>query len=327
MKYLTYTVAGYMLLALIWWSVLLTRNNQALLSARTEAMQLKYGKIYQADNFDISNMPEYTQMFEKSERQHYMIIGEGIVFGVMLIIGIWFIQKSLDRELESAGKQKNFLLSVTHELKSPIASINLILQTLLHRDLKKEKSLELYKNALSESTRLEKLINNMLFTTKINTSYQYNLEPTDISQLTKENVQKFRFQYPDVHFQEDIAKDIQTMVDREAYVSLLINLLENAEKYTGSSKEISLSLHPSGTGTVILSVTDNGHGILPTEKDKVFDQFYRSGSEETRRTKGTGLGLYIVKKIVQAHKGKVRILDNQPAGSIIEVTLPLNITV
>ena len=327
MKYLTYTVAGYMLLALIWWSVLLTRNNQALLIARIEAMQLKYGKIYQTDSFNITNLPEYTQMVEKSERQHYMIIGEGIVFGVMLIIGIWFIQKSLDRELESAGKQKNFLLSVTHELKSPIASINLILQTLLRRDLNKEKSLELYKNALSESTRLEKLINNMLFTTKINTSYQYNFEPTDISQLTQENVQKFRFQYPEVHFRDDITNEIHTMVDREAYVSLLINLLENAEKYTGSSKEIFLSLHPSGTNTVILSVKDNGYGILPTEKDKVFDQFYRSGSEETRRTKGTGLGLYIVKKIVQAHKGKVRILDNQPAGSIIEVTLPLNITV
>lgn len=327
MKYLTYTVAGYMLLALIWWSVLLTRNNQALLKARIETMQMRYDRLYEVADYNITQLPEYTEMVRKSERQRYMIIGEGLVFGIMLIVGIWFIQKSLDRELEAAEKQKNFLLSVTHELKSPIASINLILQTLLKRKLDAEKSLELYENALSESTRLEKLINNLLFTTKINTSYTYNLEPTDISNLTRQHGEKFRFQHPDAAFTMDITDNIHTLVDRESYVSLLTNLLENAEKYTGTDKKINLSLQKSDQQNMaVLSVKDNGPGVSHPEKDKIFDQFYRSGAEETRKTKGTGLGLYIVKKIVQAHKGKVRILDNHPRGSIFEVSLPLNFT-
>lgn len=316
-----------MLLALIWWSVLLTRNNQALLKARIETMQMRYDRLYEVANYNITQLPEYTEMVHKSERQRYMIMGEGLVFGIMLIVGIWFIQKSLDRELEAAEKQKNFLLSVTHELKSPIASINLILQTLLKRKLDAEKSLELYENALSESTRLEKLINNLLFTTKINTSYTYNLEPTDISNLTRQHGEKFRFQHPDVAFTMDITDNIHTLVDRESYVSLLTNILENAEKYTGTEKKINLSLQKSDQQNMaVLSVKDNGPGVSHLEKDKIFDQFYRSGAEETRKTKGTGLGLYIVKKIVQAHKGKVRILDNHPRGSIFEVSLPLNFT-
>lgn len=323
MKYLTYTVAGYMLLALIWWAVLLTQNNKALFKAESEAMQLKYNTLYGVENFTLDNVPEYHQLVKKHQRKKYMILGEGLVFGIMLISGIWFIQKSLERELDIARKQKNFLLSITHELKSPIASINLILQTLIKRSIPPDKSREMHENALSESTRLENLINNLLFTTKINTEYQYNFEATDISTLASSLVKKYITQHPELNVEHKIEDGITGFVDREAFVSVVMNLMENADKYGEPPKKIQISLQKTDPDTVVLKVTDNGPGIPAKEKSRIFEQFYRSGSEETRKTKGTGLGLYIVKKIVQAHRGKIRVLDHSPKGSIFEVSLPI----
>ncbi|MBK9254672.1 MAG: HAMP domain-containing histidine kinase [Saprospiraceae bacterium] len=321
-RLLSNTVIIYMLLALIWWSVLLTRNNQELMEAKISVMQENYNKIYNVQKFDITTLPEYQALVAKSQRKRTMILGEGMVFGIMLIIGIYLIQRSYFKEVESTVKQKNFLLAITHELKSPIAAINLIIQTLQKRKLNENQMAELYQNALSESTRLEKLINNLLFTTKINIEYHYNFEKTNLSELLEQYTEKFRFQYPDIHLHTSIEKELIGMVDKESFVSVVNNLLENAYKYSGENKHVEISLQ-SQNNLLNMTVKDRGFGIPNKEQRKVFQQFYRVGNEETRRTKGTGLGLYIVQKIVKAHKGKIRILNNIPNGSIFEITFPL----
>ena len=117
-------------------------------------------------------------------------------------------------------------------------------------------------------------------------------------------------------FQSDIFKEI----DRESMISLMKNLLENAYKYSPIEKKINIDLQQK-EGQIYLSVADNGVGIEKSERNKVFDQFYRIGSEDTRASKGTGLGLYIVNQIVNAHNGKIRILDNEGGGTKFEIIL------
>ncbi len=322
MKFLSYGVMIYMLLALIWWTTLLTRNNRSLYDSKVDWLQVTQNQLYKVEDFNIEETIEYDQLTQAYQRGKNMILGEGLVFGISLILGMWFIQNAYSRELNTNRKQKNFLLSITHELKSPIASINLITQTLLKRKLDTEKTTELHESILSESTRIEKLINNLLFATRINNEYKYNFENIDIVSLIDDIVKKFKFQHADAqiltHFESN---QIFIFVDREAFISLITNLIENAIKYSNEKPIIHIELH-NNESIATITVKDNGNGIPETEKPKVTQQFYRIGNEETRQTKGTGLGLYIIDKMVKAHQGKLKILDNKPKGTQFIITLP-----
>jgi len=269
---------------------------------------------------DVTTLPEYEELKSDYDRQMYMILGEAVVFGVTLILGIYFINRAFVRELSAAEKQKNFLLSITHELKSPLASINLILSTFIKRKLPEEKIKELSQDGLNESVRLEELFNKILIATRLDKAYPFNFEETDLSNTVYNVAQSFQKRHPNVDMDINIQTDIIKDVDRESIVSVVKNLLENAYKYTSDKKHISISLQQD-SGNIYLKVGDNGIGIAKNEKTKVFDQFYRVGNEDTRASKGTGLGLYIVNQIVTAHNGKIKILDNPKGGSIFQITL------
>lgn len=320
MKYLSYGVMIYMLLALIWWTILLFRNNELLY----EKSKLVLDREIMIGNEEKSAKNDDLQMIEKNyTKNKFMILGEGFVFGLSLIIGIWFIQKSYTKELENNRKQKNFLLSVTHELKSPITSINLITETLLKRKLPEPTSIELQKNILSESKRLENLINNLLLTTKLNGTYQYNFETIDLIPLLENIIDHYKLQFPTANIQLLVIKDnIKIYADQEALISVFNNLIENGIKYSTDVPEINVKVEVAGQN-IEVSVSDNGIGIPHTEKSKITGQFYRIGNEETRKTKGTGLGLYIVSRIVSAHQGKMTISDNVEKGSVFNVSFPI----
>jgi len=320
MKFLSYGVMTYTLLALIWWSVLLTRNNKNLYDVQKELTELKQS---------VDNEPDDTALFKldkEYQRNRWMIIGEGSVFGILLIVGIWFIQKAYQKDIRATTKQKNFLLSITHELKSPIAAISLIMETLIKRDLDKGKQKDLYNNVLYESHRLEKLINNLLISAKLDAGYKYNFELNSIKDILEKLSQNYKMQHPDLNIYVDTDASVSDiMIDKEAIESIMINVIENSIKYCKNSPIIRLKIEQSHQNTSI-SCIDNGVGIADQEKSRITEQFYRIGNEDTRDSKGTGLGLNIVQQMVKAHKGQLKFEDNTPQGLIIKIVLPNKIT-
>jgi signal transduction histidine kinase len=249
-----------------------------------------------------------------------MISSEGAVFIGLLLLGTYQIRKTFRKENELAARQKNFLLSVTHELKSPIASAKLQLQTLQHRELTKTQQLEIIQNTISDTERLHQLVENILLAANIeNNIFSLNRESIDLSAYLEENLRQtiglFNYKQKIVL---DIEKDIRMKIDRTSFPSIVLNLFENAVKYSdpGSTITIGLKKHREG---VVLSVKDEGRGIPAEEKKNIFEKFYRIGNEETRKTKGTGLGLFIVKHLVELYGASITVKDNVPKGTVFEI--------
>lgn len=318
MKFLSYGVMSYMLLALIWWTLLLAKNNNEIYLKSVELHQLKQ-EINDAP-LSLNDTLEKTKLHH--ERIRMMIIGEGLVFGLSLVLGMWMIQNAHNKEIEQNLKQKNFLLSITHELKSPIAAVQLITETLQKRKLPEDDQAELYHSILSENKRLENLINNLLLASKLDANYQYNFEILDINKIIHQCIDRQFIPHPNAKITYHFSEPLFISGDKEAIVSVFTNLIENGIKYGPQNPEIEIS-HFVSDKYIEIMVKDNGSGIPDQEKEKIFTQFYRMGNEETRKTKGTGLGLYITSKIVKAHKGKIKVSDNPNGGSIFTLVLPM----
>jgi len=254
-----------------------------------------------------------------------MIMGEGAIFLLIFLTGAYYLQRTLKKERKLHEQQKNFLLSVTHELKSPLASIKLYLQTILKRDLDKAQINNFLNNSLKDIERLDDLVENMLIATRIeNHSYTFPKEEFNFSELVKSVASRLQ-----IHScsSQTIACDIQPNVkltgDKFALTLVVSNLVENAVKYSPPCAEIRVKLKEKNN-IAQLAVEDKGIGINDEEKLRIFDKFYRVGSEETRKTKGTGLGLYIVKQVLEKHKAYIKVKNNKPTGTIFEVTFNSN---
>lgn len=312
MKLLPYIVISYMLLALLWWTVLLHKKNTALYNSKIEMLMLKQDAGYEA---------QVLQLINEKSSQTKMIIGEGIVFVISLLCGIYFIQRAYKKEIDVSRNQNNFLLAVTHELKSPITSINLGLETLMKRNLDTEMVKEISSNTLKESKRLERLINDLLLATKVDQIYYFNRQSINISEALQGHINDLHRTRPSVKIAFHSDESISALVDPTYFITMISNIIENAIKY-GCDEPISLNVLKSGSSASI-QVCDLGHGIPLKERERVFSKFYRVGSEEVRKNKGTGLGLYIAQKIVLGHDGTIEIRDNIPKGTIFEIKLPL----
>jgi signal transduction histidine kinase len=251
-----------------------------------------------------------------------MIVGEASVFIISLVIGIWLINRGYHREVMAAQQRRNFLLSITHELKSPIASIKLVLETLLKRQLPKEQSDKIAQSALRESDRLNDLVNDLLLSARLEMAYRPYVEALDFSALLHDLIQKLQEKYPQVQFSFRESNPLGVVhADKSGITSVAINLLENAVKYSPEPAVIDVQLSRN-EGWLEWVIADNGIGIEDKEKGRVFEKFYRIGNEDTRQTKGTGLGLFIVKEVIRAHGGSISILNNHPKGSVFKITLP-----
>ena len=250
----------------------------------------------------------------------FMIIGEGGVFLLLLFFGIWWIKKNVWQDLKRAQKEKNFLLAVTHELKTPIAAIRLNTQTLKNRKLTEEQSQDLCTDIITESNRLETLVNNILLATQFEQNTVLgNWQKIDLSALVEAQIKRFQQLFPERTVNSNIHSNIFLQAEENMLVSLLFNLLENANKYSPVSEPISVLLKGS-EHIVLLEISDFGIGIPNEERKSIFEKFHRIGNEETRSQKGTGLGLYIVKEICKAHKAEITISDNTPLGSRFQIT-------
>lgn len=251
-----------------------------------------------------------------------MIMGEGAVFLFLLGIGAYFIHASIKKEDRLKEQQQNFLMSITHELKSPLAAIKLSLQTIVRRELEKSQRDVLMKNSLKDVERLDDLVENMLLATKIESrTYSFPKEVFDFSDLVTKVSD--RLQVHSCGCEQIIATNIKQGIsidgDKFALSSVVTNLVENAIKYSGECAEITVELCQND-GKTTLIVADKGLGIPDDEKMHIFDKFYRVGDENVRKSKGTGLGLFIVKEVLQKHDADISVKDNVPHGAIFEVT-------
>jgi two-component system phosphate regulon sensor histidine kinase PhoR len=251
-----------------------------------------------------------------------MVLGEGSMFLLVFALGAWSLHKTVNKERRLHEQKKNFLLSVTHELKSPLASIKLYLQTINKRDLTKDQMKSFIEKCLLDVERLDDLVENMLLASKIeNQSYTFPKENFSLSALVDSVVNRLQINKCDFNQQlinAEIEPKIEITGDKFALSSVVTNLVENAIKYSQPCEEVNVKLFRKDNN-VYLQVADRGIGIADIEKGRIFDRFYRVGSEETRNTKGTGLGLYIVKQVLDKHAATIHVRDNRPAGSVFEV--------
>ena len=251
----------------------------------------------------------------------FMIFSEGMVFFIILMIGLWKIRSSIRKELSLSQRQNNFLLSVTHELKTPLAANKLYLQTILKRDLETDKRNSLIQKAISENQRLEAMIDNILNASRLeNQVFKVHFEKIDFSQLLTDIKERYNKILQKEVLKLELEDDFSINGDRFMLEAIINNLIDNSIKYAGIDSPIIIYSRKSSNGNFIFGVKDFGSGIPLKFHAEIFKKFMRIGNEDTRAQKGTGLGLFIVAEFVRMQGGKIKYIDNQPSGANFEIT-------
>jgi len=257
-------------------------------------------------------------------RSNYIILG---ALSLFMAGGLFLTYRNVSREMKLARLKSDFVANASHELRTPLALIRLYAETLeLGRLTSQEKYQEYFRIIREESERLSALINNILDFSRIEAGRkEYDFKQTDLAELVRSTLESYRFQIEQngFAFEENIASDIPPVnVDREAIARSLLNLVNNALKYSKDQKFIGVSLYRSN-GSVKLEVRDRGIGIAPADHEKIFEKFYRCGDPLVHNTKGSGLGLSLVKHIAQAHGGNVFVESAPERGSKFTIALPI----
>lgn len=251
----------------------------------------------------------------------------GIVFFLLIITGIILNTVFLFREIRRNEQHDAFLNSVTHELKTPITSIKLYLETLKTRPVPDEKRREFYDVMLADSNRLLSTVEQVLLASSVREKKrQLNLSAIDLRDLSRESIDivKKRHHLPDETIKSTVPSDPVTVLgDYADLQTVFTNLLENAVKYSGTGLRISVRVKNSPLGRAEIFIKDNGIGIPPADLKRIFKRFYRVSTDATADTKGTGLGLFIVKNIVEKHGGRIRAESRgEGLGSTFYIQFP-----
>ena len=250
-----------------------------------------------------------------------MIMGEGAVFLLLLLVGIWQIRRSIKKELRLSQRQKNFLLSVTHELKTPLAANKLYIQTVSKRDLKPEQQKELLDKAIEENSRLERMIDNILNASRLeNKALAPNIEKISLNQIASSVIDRFKSMNNTLEIKLAMSDELEVDGDRFMMESIFSNLIENAIKYAGKGGPITVYGHKKDN-RCIFGVKDSGSGVSKEHRQEVFKKFFRTGDEQTRAQKGSGLGLYIVDQLVQVQGGSVSCIEAENGGANFEIIM------
>jgi len=302
---------AYMIVALVWWYILLEKQNHSMTHLKT--LQLS-ATIDSSSNPDKYNRAIHTIQDEK-KRNTTTYVSEGITFLALILIGAVFVYRAVHQQLKVQQQQQNFMMAITHELKTPIAVARLNLETLLKHQLDDTKRQKLIHMTLQETSRLNNLATNILVSSQLEGGRKrIAKEELNFSDLVNNALQDFTHRFPDRLWQSKIEDEVDLNGDSLLLEILVNNLLENATKYSPKDGVITCEL-TSMKNRIIFSVSDQGNGIADEEKKKIFQKFYRIGSEQTRTTQGTGLGLYLCKKIAEDHNADIELTDNTPTGS------------
>lgn len=301
---LTYVVA-----ALVWWFISLEKQNTTMSTLRLQQLD--------ASQPDYAAQVQAIQQLKKRNTTKH--VSEGITFLALILVGAVFVYRSIRRQMELAALQRNFMMAITHELKTPIATTRLSIETLLRRSLDAEQQQKLLRSALAETNRLNILTNNILLASQMEEkNFQRDNKPLNLAALLKAVVADYKNRFPNRTLTVEADSDVTLQGDELLLQIAISNLIDNALKYSPKESAVHATLHRQGN-RILIRVADEGPGIPDAEKERIFEKFYRGGNEITRQAKGTGLGLYLTRKIVEDHNGAIFVNDNKPQGSIFVI--------
>ncbi|HEY0677004.1 MAG TPA: ATP-binding protein [Chitinophagaceae bacterium] len=307
---------AYIIAALIWWFISLGTQADAMTQYRKEQLKFTIDSIANRQAYE----KELKSINNERRRDTTKYVAEGITFMLVISVGAFFVYRSVRKQLRMQQQQQNFMMAVTHELKTPIAVARLNLETLIKHRLEESKQQKLIQMTLEETHRLHSLTSNILVASQLEDGgRQQTLEELDLSQLTVSCIEDFGQRFTERNWEMDIESDIAIEGDALLLEIMINNLLENAHKYSPKSRPVTITLKRKGN-EAILQVMDEGNGIPDEEKGRIFDKFYRIGNEEVRKTKGTGLGLHLCRKIAKDHHADINVTNNLPSGSIFTIT-------
>ena len=280
------------------------------------------------DNYQVAIRPGRVEQLQAHRRSSIrMFAAEGATFVCILLAGTTLILRSVRREMQLIRQQANFLSAVTHELKSPLASLRLFIDTLEMRDWPAEKRARFLANMRADVDRLEGLVNNILAVARLDSGrFVVHVNPGDVGRdvsdvvnaLTKDPSQRslqVEWTLP--------AEPLQASYDLGVLKIVMRNLLDNAAKYGDAAKPVRIAVAQQGSA-VAIEVADQGIGLAETERERIFEKFYRVGDEMVRQTEGSGLGLYLARELVRQMGGM--LVAESPGlghGSTFRITLPL----
>jgi signal transduction histidine kinase len=254
-----------------------------------------------------------------------MLLALGTMLGAM-----WFLLRSVRREMALAEMRSNFVADVSHELKTPLALIRLFGETLQSGRVRDEnKQMEYYGIITRESTRLTNLINNLLDFSRIDAGRkQYTMERIEVTGVIRDTYEAYQLELDHNGFTHRLTMEPgipEVLGDRDAIGRAILNLISNAIKYSGEERFLHIEVRRDtrrGRRGVLVSVEDHGIGIRPEDRAHLFEGFFRSADDRVRHVRGTGLGLSLVKHIVDAHQGYLDVESRLVRGSIFRIFLP-----
>jgi len=274
----------------------------------------------------LGGSPEFVERIHQEEFNRQIMLGsEGVFFFVLILLGAWIIYRALVRSEELKFHQQNFLMAVTHELKTPLASVQIYLDTLQSPKISPEKKEQIVPRMKEDIQRLERLVENVLDAGRFDRhGYHLNRAPLNLSALVEERVNHITKAATTVPLviQKKIESEISFNGDSSALARAIDSILENSLKYhDGKRIVLNVSLVADRKG-IVLTIEDKGMGIAKEESRRLFERFYRVGNEMTRHQSGSGLGLYLCREIVRAHGGEVTAYSAGPGqGATFTITL------
>ena len=256
---------------------------------------------------------------------YWALMAVGTTFLVLVLVGVVLYLLISIKEIRLNRRQSNFIDSVSHELKSPIASLKLCLQTLSRRNVDEQRQADFYRFMLDDVARLDNLINHMLDAARLDQQpVEADIVDVDLAAMLKACAETVfaRYHLPS----ETVQLRLEPAIVRGRPIDLEMifrNLIDNAIKYAGEAPLVEVELQLRSAELVVTRILDNGRGIPPKLRRKIFGRFVRLGSELERSQTGTGLGLFIVRNLVKRLKGRVLVRDRDGRpGTVFEVQLP-----
>ncbi len=254
----------------------------------------------------------------------WLILTEGLLLLISILVGVYVIFLYWTRQSALVREQRQFISQVTHELKSPLASIQLHLETIRRHELPPERMAPFLETMLGDTNRLNGLIDNLLSANRVGQKHwKLNLQPTDFSAFVEQYFRARQFTLPRAgKITLDIAPGVNVAIDRDAIETILRNLLENAVLYSDDPPDITVTLK-ADSRNCHLAFADHGRGIETKDQKKIFNMFYRI-RRKSENIRGSGLGLFIVNANIRRHYGQVRVESpGKDQGTTFHITLPL----
>jgi len=302
-------VLWYIIAALVYWFISLEQQNNRMSNLLLNGLKRD----------EVGYDKKLSQILDGKKRKTTQYISEGATFLILILVGAVFVYRATRRQLTLSHQQQNFMMAVTHELKTPIAVARLNLETLQKRKLQELQQQKLINITLQEVNRLNSLCNNILLASQLDAGeYKISKNAVNLSELARRVYADFGARNPNRQVAGTFEDNLEITGEELLLEMMMSNLIENAFKYSPKESPVTISLYSNVKG-IHFSVKDEGPGIAEEERNKIFDKFYRVGNEATRTAKGTGLGLYLCKQIAKDHNADIAVDDNGVKGSVFTV--------